>query len=602
MSVKAENAPAKAKKNKKVKAAKPEPEEPAAKKVKPTTPDSKSKANKKTPKHDGAKSPKDKDAKLAKADKVAGKKEKAEKVKAGQDNGEDRPAKKPMTAEEQKAARIKAKALKVERQKKSAKSESIYELGVQTKKIWEKVRSDKCPEDEKAKLIVELHELVKGQLKNIIYSHDTVRVVETLLSLGTHPIREAILDELKDEILKMAKSKYATFLVGKLLKYGDKTTRLRLSLIFQGNVPELMKHKTANLVVEAFYNDYATTQQRNNFLQEFCGPEFRKFKEPEIATAKALTEKYPEKATFIVRYLQECTNILIAKGCYNTSLVHRVIYEYSTLCKPEDRADLITQLRDVVVHIVHTEYGAKLSEMVIKHGTAKDRKSLIKSLKTFVPKICCEEVGYRAMIALLDSVDDTKLVGKAVLGEITESLEEIAENPHGRKVLMFAVAGKNKKYTANDVIERLNAGGPGEHSKKDPEIRAREIRAAISPALAKYCVEKMDDLLKENNLTVFLTCLLNHGDNEAFAGALAHLAELAAQPFSSDDDEQSLVERTATHMMLKKLIAHDKERAEGEKLFTSALLEALDDDSMDCYLNCNRGCFLMVRYCNNFMK
>ena len=47
-------------------------------------------------------------------------------------------------------------------------------------------------------------------------------------------------------------------------------------------VAELMKHKIANGVVESFYNDVANAAQRNAMLQEFCGPEFRHFKEPAI--------------------------------------------------------------------------------------------------------------------------------------------------------------------------------------------------------------------------------------------------------------------------------------------------------------------------------
>ena len=42
---------------------------------------------------------------------------------------------------------------------------------------------------------------------------------------------------------------------------------------------ELMKHKVANNVVENFYNEYAGAPERNRMLQEFCGPEFRVFKE-----------------------------------------------------------------------------------------------------------------------------------------------------------------------------------------------------------------------------------------------------------------------------------------------------------------------------------
>lgn len=40
---------------------------------------------------------------------------------------------------------------------------------------------------------------------------------------------------------------------------------------------------------------------------------------------------------------------------------------------------------------------------------------MIKSLKTHVMKICCEEYGHLVMLAMFDGVDDTKLVQKAIL-------------------------------------------------------------------------------------------------------------------------------------------------------------------------------------------
>lgn len=45
----------------------------------------------------------------------------------------------------------------------------------------------------------------------------------------------------------------------------------------------------------------------------------------------------------------------------------------------------------------------------------QDRKIIMKSFKSHVAKICKDEFGYLALIALFDTVDDTKLVGKIVL-------------------------------------------------------------------------------------------------------------------------------------------------------------------------------------------
>ena len=63
-------------------------------------------------------------------------------------------------------------------------------------------------------------------------------------------------------------------------------------------------------------------------LQEFCGPEFRTFKEEDLRTVAQLIDRHPEKKRDIVKNLGTNVQVLVKKGCYNHSLVHTVIYNY----------------------------------------------------------------------------------------------------------------------------------------------------------------------------------------------------------------------------------------------------------------------------------
>lgn len=249
----------------------------------------------------------------------------------------------------------------------------------------------------------------------MIFAHDTVRVVECLMALGSEEIREQLFAELKDELIPMAKSKYAYFFVVKMLKYGSKEQR---NLIFkvgtadgvlppfwphgrwiyfqalEGKVADLMKHKIANNAVEMYYNEVAPARQRNAMLQEFCGPEFRHFKEPELRTVSELIAKHPQKERDIVRHLGAYCTTLITKGCYNHSLVHTVLYNYLQVCARPDRPEMIEQLREVCLHVLHTHDGSRLSMHALWHGTPKDRKAILKSFKGHVVKICTEKQGY----------------------------------------------------------------------------------------------------------------------------------------------------------------------------------------------------------------
>ena len=130
----------------------------------------------------------------------------------------DKLIKKPETAEEKAEKKEKKKKITDERKKKK-KEDGVFDIGTQAKKVWEQVRREDCPAAEKTKLLNDLHKLVKGNVSKIIYAHDTVRVIECLMALGDESIRDALYEEMKDELITMAKSKCAHLFVEKLVKY-----------------------------------------------------------------------------------------------------------------------------------------------------------------------------------------------------------------------------------------------------------------------------------------------------------------------------------------------------------------------------------------------
>ena len=72
----------------------------------------------------------------------------------------------------------------------------------------------------------------------------SVRVIECLVALGEESIRDALYEEMKDELITMAKSKYASFFVQKLVKYGTKVQRDAVfKVIFLKNLEFLKKIK-----------------------------------------------------------------------------------------------------------------------------------------------------------------------------------------------------------------------------------------------------------------------------------------------------------------------------------------------------------------------
>lgn len=80
--------------------------------------------------------------------------------------------------------------------------------------------SGKTKETERKKCVSEIHGMLKGKVKELIFAHDTCRVVECLVASGGTDVRTALFDELIPEIVHLTKSKYARFFVTKMLKHG----------------------------------------------------------------------------------------------------------------------------------------------------------------------------------------------------------------------------------------------------------------------------------------------------------------------------------------------------------------------------------------------
>lgn len=65
-------------------------------------------------------------------------------------------------------------------------------------------------------------------MKELIFAHDSCRIVECMVTNGGSDVRNALFEELVPEIIRMTKSKYARFFIIKMLKHGYDFNKLFL--------------------------------------------------------------------------------------------------------------------------------------------------------------------------------------------------------------------------------------------------------------------------------------------------------------------------------------------------------------------------------------
>lgn len=483
---------------------------------------------------------------------------------------------------------------KKEIEKKRKMSKKNYELGSRAKSLWEQLRRFDLTAEKRQKVSQELFNLVKTRCAVLIFAHDTSRVIQSLFKYGSKEHRDAIYNELKDHLLLIIKSKYAKFFVKKALKYGKKEQRDGIFGKLSGHYKKLLKHKEAGRLVEIIYNDFANASLRRAITEEFYGKSFRVFKSGDVKTLGDVIQANPTHREMLLSSLKNTLSTLATKSLLEHSVVHHLFLEYFSNADDAMRTDMIETAREGLIHMLHTRDGSRVAMIGLWHGTAKDRKVIVKTFKTYVAKICKEEYGHLVMLALFDVVDDTKLIQKAILDELIQSIDELVQDVHGRKVLHYLLSPRDPLHFHPEIVTVLQQGDGNAHSKKEPEIRRRELNQYISGPLLQWIVEHYKDIGNDGALHHLTNAIIKHADGDK-SPAMKSIAEMAAVPFVPNS-EFHVVDNASGNMNLQHLIKDDAVRFKsGEKvLFSKILLDTVSPDNMISWMTCNRGCFMLI--------
>lgn len=206
------------------------------------------------------------------------------------------------------------------------------------------------------------------------------------------------------------------------------------------------------------------------------------------------------------------------------------------------------------------------------------------------------------LLALFDTVDDTKLVAKAIVSEIATNWRDIVVHEHGRKVVMYLLAGRDPKYIHPQVMDILKQGDGNANSKKDMELRRKELLQYASPAWLEAVAHEPEMWLKDNSVCLVLASVLKFCVGDELQPAFKAIASVIGNPLDQDlrnafssgtEKVQYWVEQSAVHMVMKQLIQFDKLRTQ-PPYFSQAVIDEVDQDEIKGWLSCNRGAFLLV--------
>ncbi|XP_045448447.1 protein penguin [Melitaea cinxia] len=487
------------------------------------------------------------------------------------------------------------KTLRTERRKAKATAE-IFEISHKAKLLAAQIQRKVVKPDFRMKACKELHSLIKGQYKSIALTHDLSRVIQVLLKHSPEDVKNEITEELMDIMVPMMRSKYANHSVTRILKYGTDYIRHEVIKKLFGHIVSLASHTISAPVLDYAYGEFATKKEKIHMQQEFYGDMYKNSKDNKVKTLSDAYKNSPEMKSAILQSCKANIQKILDKNLHDGELLHSVLYDYIRECSSEDRVELISTLSPLIVPLSNSLPGVNAASMCLWQGTNKDKKTILKVVKEHVVPLSKHKTGYRLLIAIFDSVDDTVLVKKVIVSTLANNIKDIANDHWGNMTLRWLVKPKDPTVFHPTFIKFLEEGLKSGTSKKDADLRVSELREAIFPAL-KADIESDASFWLSSKTTLFLVvALLSVESSKTIVEALAKAICQLDWKVKVNDEEVFAIEDAGIHMCLKKLAILDKTASDS---LGEAICDNIDDETLKVWLSSNRGSFFVLKLIEN---
>ncbi|KAI5369345.1 Putative armadillo-like helical, CPL domain, pumilio domain-containing protein [Septoria linicola] len=433
-----------------------------------------------------------------------------------------------------------------------------------SKQLWEKLRrKSHVPKEEREELLTELFTIIDGRVRDFVFKHDSVRVVQCAIKYARPAQLKGIVKELQGDVRDLVESRYGKFLVAKMVVQGDREDKDLIIPQFYGNIKRLINHPEASWIVDDIYRQVATPQQKAMMLREWYGAEYaiegkqytKKAPSADVtADLVKILEESPEKRKPFLGYLRQLINNLIQKKMTGFTMLHDAMLQYF-LALPagsEDHTEFLEILRndidseendgggDLYRNLAFTKSGSRLVCLAIAHGSAKARKQILKCFKNHIETMAFDQYARMVLVTGLDVTDDTKLTSQTILTELLglknedtkskhDRLEAMITNLDARLPILYPLAGTAKwlcQSGEKETIDELHAIR-STTSKKAPEQRREELLKTVSEPLLELVSNRASNLITSSFGTqaiseILLSCTASN--RASAASAVAALA------------------------------------------------------------------------------
>lgn len=389
--------------------------------------------------------------------------------------------------------------------------------------------------------------------------HDAVRAVQTAIKYSNAAQRKQIAHELQGSFSQLAESRYAKFLIAKLIV--QKETEIRDLIVpeFYGKVRRLINHSEASWIVDDIYRQIASKEQKAILLREWYGPEFALLERNKNATLTSdlttILEETPSKKGPIMKSLLDMINSLVQKKMTGFTMLHDAMLQYYLNIRPGTEeytyfTDMIKddETGDLLKNMAFTASGSRLVCLLLAQGAAKDRRNILREFKDHFVLMSGDPNAHMVILTAYDVIDDTKMTSKVILSELigedeektTENILASISNQYARAVLMYPLEGQSKALflpnmgADREILEQVHEIRKTT-SKKDADVRSAELAAALAPSLIKTIASSATPLMCDTFGCHMITEVMFSapGDKTEALGAVAAVA--AGAPNGAND-------------------------------------------------------------------
>ena len=316
--------------------------------------------------------------------------------------------------------------------------------------------------------IAELMERTAGKVADVLTKHDTSRVFQLMVKYGSAEQRQRMQAECKGSILGLCLNHYAHHFVLKLLQYGSPVVRAAVWRELQGNVTQLAFHADGAVVFDYLYASEKSKKHQRDMLRGLLHPSFAldaqtfaltnndsSATSPSAASdSGTLSELCGSHASIAASMVQHVGGLLekwLNKDQLQYRFVHSLLRQYlelpAALLPRSSRAELISSVcsSPSLSALSGGNDGVLVLCMAVSDGVAKDRKQVMRCLKTDALSVCRSMYGHLLLMRVADCVDDTVAVDKNVWSGLLSSpyaVSQLIDDVHGAKVVRFMLKGK----------------------------------------------------------------------------------------------------------------------------------------------------------------